>query len=83
MTSSELQASLALILALEEAWPTDWTQVQTLSAMLANELCAEPPRVSPDPFLFEYLTGWELRRADPVFAHSQRTSLAAFIRSPN
>jgi hypothetical protein len=81
MTLSELRKSLALILSLEEDSPVDWTQVQSLTSNLANDLGAGVMAISTDPFVFEYLTGWELRRADPVFAHAQRTSLAAFIRS--
>ena len=76
MTLSDLRTSLALILSLEEDWPIDWSQVQNLSATLASDLSAETPAA-----VFEYLTGWELRQNDPVFAHSQRSSLAAFIRS--
>jgi hypothetical protein len=81
VTLSELCASLALILSLEEDWPVDWPHVHNLSAALASDLCSGPLTVSLDPFVLEYLSGWELRRDDPVFAHSQRSSLAAFIRS--
>lgn len=81
MTSSELRASLALILSLEEDWPIDWPQVHSLSVNLVGDLGGEAPVESCDPFVFEYLTAWELRQADPVFAHSQRSALAAFIRS--
>lgn len=72
---------MALILALEEDSVVDWAQVQSLSANLANDLEADLPAISQDSFVFEYLTGWELRRADPIFAHAQRSSLVAFIRS--
>jgi hypothetical protein len=80
VTKPEVRAALALILSVEEDWPIDWRQVQYLSANLASNLCTRPPEAILDPFVFEFLTGWELRRRDPNFAHSQRGSLAAFVR---
>jgi hypothetical protein len=71
-----MKQRLGLILAQEETSNVDWGIVQRLCNELSDEIGHDAPVVVKD-----YLANPSRRRADPVFAHGQRSELAHFLRS--
>ena len=76
MNSDELKRRLGQILAEEEGPGTDWNAVAALSAQLVADYGPELPSIAKS-----YLASEELRRADAVFAHAQRSQLVEYLQT--
>lgn len=81
LSLQELKSKLAHLLSEEEAADVDWLRVRELSLELAQDLRTNAPEDYPAELVEEYLSGFDRRAQDPVFAHGQRSQLAAFLRS--
>jgi hypothetical protein len=76
MNSDELKRRLGQILAEEEGPGSDWKTVAALSAQLVADYGPGLPSTAKS-----YLASEELRRADAVFAHAQRSELVDYLRT--
>jgi hypothetical protein len=78
MRTDELKRRLGDILAIEEAAiEPDWDAIAALSNHLISETTAALSEIAE-----AYLSGFNHRRTDGVFAHAQRAELLGYLRAP-
>ncbi len=71
----ELRGRLATILAVEEAEPTDWSEVERLASQLQREL---PIDATPEA-VHHYLNDADIRSRDTSYGAKQRQDVRRYV----